>query len=54
MMPEKFTVTCCECGSPAGETDCEITATLPTTCDGCHDDYLEQLANNGVAIKNLP
>jgi hypothetical protein len=36
-------VFCCECGSVAGKTSCEITATSPTMCDTCHADYIEEI-----------
>jgi len=36
-------VFCCECGSVAGETTCELTATSPTMCATCHAEYTESI-----------
>lgn len=34
---DPYRVRCSDCGSDCGITDCEITATSPALCAGCHD-----------------
>ena len=36
-MSDSYQMRCCDCGSDCGRTDCEITATSPALCAGCHD-----------------
>ncbi len=43
-----FSVHCCDCNTLVGTTDCEVTATSPCHCETCHDEYLNELRDNGV------
>jgi hypothetical protein len=46
-----YDIFCCECGAWDGTTTCEVTATSPSMCESCHDEYLDEVASESDILR---